>query len=61
MENWINWDGVSRRDKSRLFAREVDPEKLSPGVRALFFGSDKYGVEKDEQEPAKAREPEAER
>jgi hypothetical protein len=62
LENWVNWDGVSRRDKTRLFAREVDPEKLPSGVRTLFFGNDcRYGPDKDEPDAKKGTDLEPER
>ncbi len=55
LDNGVNWDGVSRRDKTRLFAREVDPEKVSVGIRALFFGAEKvFG--KAEPEKAAGRQ-----
>ncbi|HYT91675.1 MAG TPA: hypothetical protein VEL76_23380 [Gemmataceae bacterium] len=62
LDNGVNWDGVSRRDKTRLFAREVDPEKVSVGIRALFFGAEKvFGKAEPEKAAGKDRGPQLEK
>jgi hypothetical protein len=37
MQHWVNWEGVSLKDRATLMAAHIDVEKLSPEVRTQLL------------------------